>query len=401
MATINSRSGKLQVDFRYKGQRCRETTKFVDTPANQKKLQKIIERMDAEILLGTFVYSNYFPKSKRASLFADLEKIDARTIEDAVVTPFIRDFAMIWFETKKVEWRNSYQHTTMNHLASYIIPRLGKIRVGDITRADILDFRSSLAKEPKQKSKPLKATSINKIMMPLRIMLEDAADRYDFTSPFKRIKSLKIERIDVEPFTLDEVMLFINTVRKDFKAYYTVRFFTGMRTGEIDGLQWKYIDFDRREILVRETYVRNELTYTKNNSSQREIYMSQPVFEALKQQYEVTGHGDIVFCNRDGGFLSNKNVTNRVWYPLLEHLGFKRRVPYQSRHTAATLWLAAGEAPEWIARQMGHTTTEMLFRIYSRYVPNLTRRDGSAFERLLQNQAPFSSDTMESENAEF
>lgn len=61
----------------------------------------------------------------------------------------------------------------------------------------------------------------------------------------------------------------------------------------------------------------------------------------------------------------------------------KKRRPYQCRHTAATLWLASGEAPEWIARQLGHTTTEMLFRVYSRYVPNLTRRDGSAFERLI------------------
>ena len=51
-----------------------------------------------------------------------------------------------------------------------------------------------------------------------------------------------------------------------------------------------------------------------------------------------------------------------------------------------TLWLAAGENPEWIARQMGHTTTEMLFRVYSRFVPNLTRQDGSAFDRLLQQQ---------------
>jgi len=32
---------------------------------------------------------------------------------------------------------------------------------------------------------------------------------------------------------------------------------------------------------------------------------------------------------------------------------------------------------------MGHSTTEMLFRVYSRYVPNLTGQDGSAFERLL------------------
>jgi integrase len=51
----------------------------------------------------------------------------------------------------------------------------------------------------------------------------------------------------------------------------------------------------------------------------------------------------------------------------------------------ATLWLAAGENPEWIARQMGHTSTEMLFTVYSRFVPNLTRRDGSAIERMFEN----------------
>ena len=52
--------------------------------------------------------------------------------------------------------------------------------------------------------------------------------------------------------------------------------------------------------------------------------------------------------------------------------------------TAATLWLATGKNPEWITRQMGHATTEMVFRIYSRYVPNMTRKDGSAFEALLK-----------------
>lgn len=73
-------------------------------------------------------------------------------------------------------------------------------------------------------------------------------------------------------------------------------------------------------------------------------------------------------------------------YPLLRHIGLKARRPYQTRHTAATLWLASGENPEWIARQMGHATTEMLFKVYSRFVPNLTRRDGSAFEALLRAQ---------------
>ena len=77
------------------------------------------------------------------------------------------------------------------------------------------------------------------------------------------------------------------------------------------------------------------------------------------------------------------NVTYRVWYPLLDRLKLARRRPYNCRHTAATLWLGAGENPEWIARQLGHTTTQMLFRTYSRFVPNLTRRDGSAFDRFL------------------
>ena len=34
----------------------------------------------------------------------------------------------------------------------------------------------------------------------------------------------------------------------------------------------------------------------------------------------------------------------------------------------------------------GHSSTEMLFKVYSRYIPNLTRMDGSAFERLIQSR---------------
>ncbi len=216
--------------------------------------------------------------------------------------------------------------------------------------------------------------------------MTEAADRYEFTCPFRGIKSLKIQKVDVEPFTLEEVRRILDNVRDDFKAYYTVRFFTGMRTAEIDGLKWKYIDFDRRQILIRETVVDGNITYTKTDGSQREIHMSQPVYDALREQQRLTAEHDFVFATRLGTPMAHNNVTKRVWYPLLRYLGIKERRPYQTRHTAATLWLAAGESPEWIARQMGHTSTEMLFRVYSRYVPNLTRQDGSAFDRLLQQR---------------
>lgn len=45
--------------------------------------------------------------------------------------------------------------------------------------------------------------------------------------------------------------------------------------------------------------------------------------------------------------------------------------------------LAAGESPEWIAGTLGRVNTSMVYRTYGRYIPNLTRHDGSAFEGFL------------------
>lgn len=389
MASVNARNGLLYLDFRYKGQRCREYTKLADTVAHRKRLAKVGSHIEAEIVLGTFVYRNYFPDSKRADIFEEYDqKVKAarkseagEEVEDS--PPTLAEFAQIWLSEKQVEWRDSHYKAVVRTLQAYAIPTFGKKKLNDITKAEILQFRATLAKDPLRKSSTLKASTVNKAITPFRMIMNEAAERYDFTSPFLGVKSLKIQRTDIEPFSLDEVNLFLNKVREDYKAYYTVRFFTGMRTGEIDGLRWKYIDFERREILVRESVVQNKMTYTKNDGSQREIFMSQPVYDALRAQHKVTGSQEFVFCNRDGNPLYHNNVTRRIWHPTLRHLGLKRRPPYQTRHTAATLWLAAGETPEWIARQMGHTTTEMLFRVYSRYVPNLTRQDGSAFERLI------------------
>ncbi|MFX7612944.1 tyrosine-type recombinase/integrase, partial [Acinetobacter baumannii] len=85
------------------------------------------------------------------------------------------------------------------------------------------------------------------------------------------------------------------------------------------------------------------------------IQMSDRVYQAFLQQKSLNnGKSDFVFCNRDGGPLDYRLVNKRVWHPILRFLGLTPRRAYQTRHTAATLWLSAGENPEWIARQLGH-----------------------------------------------
>jgi len=382
MASIRARADtkKLFFDFHYLGKRCREQTMLDGTPANRKKMKQVLDRIEAEITLGQFDYASYFPSSPRAAEFEKQQKRQA-----TVGSPSFSEFADTWLAEMKIQWRESHHDTVEHTLKKHLKPYFGEMRVSCITKADILNFRSSLGKVAGHNGENLSASRVNHIMTPLRMILNEAADRFEFNPAYRGIKSLKVPKTDVQPFTLDEVSLIINSVRADFKNYYTVRFFAGLRTAEVDGLLWKYIDLDRQQILVRETIVRGKMVYTKNDGSQREIHMSQPVFDALKSQFETTGKFPYVFCGRQGTPLSHNNVTKRVWHPLLRYLGLEKRRPYQTRHTAATLWLAAGENPEWIARQMGHTTTEMLFRVYSRYVPNLTRQDGSAFERLLKS----------------
>lgn len=395
MASIQLRkeTGTLIIDFYFQGQRCREQTALTDTPANRKRLSKVLSKIEEEISIGTFNYRQFFPSSKNAVKFDQaLPDVALTAIAQAVSgataaksTPLFKDFADVWYGEKEIEWRGSHKKTVRDDIDKRLVPQFGEKMVGSITKADILAFRADLAKaQARGRKQTLSNPRINKILNPLRQILCEAADRFDFRTPFQNIKQLKVKRTDVDPFSLEEVKKIIDTVRVDFKQYFTVRFFTGMRTGEVHGLKWKYVDFERRLLMVRETIVDGEEGETKNDSSQRDIQMSQMVFDALKIQEAGTRQiSDYVFCNSEGKPLDYKNVTNRVWQPLLRHLGLKIRRPYQCRHTAATLWLGAGENPEWIARQLGHTTTEMLFRVYSRYVPNLTRRDGSAFERML------------------
>lgn len=382
MGSIRARpeNGLLFLDFRYQGRRCRKQTTLPDTAANRRNMQKLLERIEAEITLGSFDYKANFPNSP---LVAQFEAMKQGLSASSGMLPF-EEFAWRWFEENTPSWKRSMQGTVKGNLGHHLIPRFGATRLDQIKKGDILLFRSEITKHPGQEGKNLSADRINHVMTTLRMVLNEAADRFDFSSPWVEIKPLKVPRSEVDPFTLEEVLYFLDNVRKDFRHYYTVRFFSGMRTGEIDGLQWKYVDLERRLITVRETVVEGKAETPKTQSSYRNIQMSTLVHGALKAQYQVTASlRGYVFCSRTGQTLSHRNITQRIWYPTLEHLDLKKRRPYQTRHTAATLWLAAGENPEWIARQLGHANTKMLFEIYSRYVPNLTRQDGSAFERLL------------------
>ena len=239
-------------------------------------------------------------------------------------TPLFKEFAETWYAEKEIEWRRSHKRRIRDDLTKVLIPQFGEKAVGQITKADVLAYRAELGKvTARGKETKLSAARINKMLNPLRQILNEAADRFNFPTPCQNIKQLRIKRTDVDPFSLEDVRSILATVREDFRDYFTVRFFTGMRTGEVDGLKWKYVDFERQLILVRETIVLGVVEEdAKTIESVRDIQMSQVVYDALKRQLARSGRlKGFVFCSSTGHALDHNNVTKRIWYPLLRHLG--------------------------------------------------------------------------------
>lgn len=408
MSSVRARKdGRLFFDFYYEGVRCRELSNLKDSPDNRRRMERVLAVINAEIAQGTFDYARTFPRSNGTRRFANTESIGQQVAGMTMGSPEIdrkqrmdlptfAEFAGTWKLEKQVEWRVSYRQCIDSILEAHIFPAFGSCSLDGITRAQVLQFRSLLvsgcqgAKGGHGVRKPLASRTVNRVIGILSMIMEEACLRYEVSNPCQGIKRLKVQRVDIVPFSTEEMDQILKGVRKDYRPYLTFRFLTGVRSGEAHGLKWKHVDFERRQILIRETYKDGRTEYTKTEGSQREIHMSGPVLDALRQM-QPRGYAQdpsrfedaYVFHTRRGKPIDNSNFTDRIWKPLLARLNIRYRRPYEMRHTCATLWLAAGESPEWIARQLGHTTTEMLFRTYSRFVPNLVRRDGIAFENML------------------
>ncbi len=189
-----------------------------------------------------------------------------------------------------------------------------------------------------------------------------------------------------------QVVQLLETARGDrLEALYVLAVTTGLRQGELLGLQWEDVDLAGAALHVRHTL--HELNgrlwigEPKTRRARRQVDLPSIAVVALQDHRErmlIEGHSDgLVFCDTQGGPLRKSNLLRRSFLPLLKRAGLPTIRFHDLRHTAATLLLAQGVHPKIVQERLGHSQISLTLDTYSHVLPGMGREAASKLDALL------------------
>jgi integrase len=176
-----------------------------------------------------------------------------------------------------------------------------------------------------------------------------------------------------------------------YYALFVLAITTGMRQGELLGLQWENVDLENRFLSVVYTLAEGpagpELKEPKTLSSRRRVDLPNIAVNALRG-LPGTERG-FVFNAADGKPIRKTNFIRRVYHPLITKAGVPRIRFHDLRHTANTLLLLDGVSPNVLAERMGHTTTRMTLDTYGHVLAGAQRIAADSVDRIFAPSADF------------
>ncbi|HDS9898464.1 TPA: DUF3596 domain-containing protein [Klebsiella aerogenes] len=411
---VENHGGSLRIWFIYKGCRVRESLGVPDTPKNRKLAGELRSSVCFLIKTGSFNYAEKFPSSP------NLKKFGAETKE---ITVF--ELANKWLELKKME-------ITSNAFGRYksiirnMIPRIGESRLASsVTKEDLLFIRKELLTgyqllgyRKKSVVKGRSVPTVNSYMTVSAMMFQFAADSgYIPANPFVGISPLKKSKAEPDPLARDEFVRMIDAMKhQQIKNMWSLAVYTGVRHGELVSLAWEDIDLKAGTMIIRRNLTsQKEFTLPKTEAgTDRVINLISPAIDILKNQAEMTRLGrqyQIEVKLREYGrsemhpctFVFNPQIVTRnglaghhyavssigqMWDTAIRRSGIRHRKAYQSRHTYACWSLAAGANPNFIAKQMGHADSQMVYRVYGSWMAENNQEQVTMLNQKLSDFAP-------------
>jgi len=185
-------------------------------------------------------------------------------------------------------------------------------------------------------------------------------------NPTVNLDRPKIDKPDIDILLPDEFELFIEKVERPYQTAFLTAFLTGLRAGELWGLQWSDIDWNSKQIHVKRSLWKHEFQKPKTKNATRKIDMTDRLVRELKQwklACPINKH-DLVFPSPEGCRTMHTNVMNRFFYPALRRAGLRQVSFHSLRHSNASFRIQAGQNIKYIQGQLGHASINMTMDVY-------------------------------------
>ncbi|MGE4294434.1 MAG: tyrosine-type recombinase/integrase [Campylobacterales bacterium] len=340
MASIFAQRGKLYANLSKSGRRERVSLGLDDTPGNRRKAEKLLPEMITGLLSGSFV------KGRSVQYYADL-----------------------YFKQKQRDGMRAATIYQNQRIAKKFLDSYGSRPIHGITAQEVRDwFRKRLDDKSA-------ATFRNYHSVVHGIFEEALLDEEIQANPVAKVRKPKMRGTQKppDPFSPQEVRQLIEGTEGWLRNLIALMFLSGIRTGEALGLRWENVDFNEREIRIYEARRKGYSGDTKTEGSRRILPLLDALLPYMQAQRRLTGahpSGFVFVAERsDAPWKDSSRITAYHWYPLLERLGMRRRIMYQLRHSFAIAAIDTGSLPvSRIAQMMGHTSTQMIFQRYGKFI---------------------------------
>ena len=273
--------------------------------------------------------------------------------EDELSIPLSK-FLPDWLETIKTTLQPKtaiqYEHIVKHH----ILPRLGKIKLRDLCLNRVDRFYAELQKDG------IGLRTIGLIHSVLHVALERAT-RYGYIAKNPAHGAIVPKLGSTEMAALDEEQVsrfLVAASGSRFGVLFHLAVVTGMRQGELFGLKWCDISWNKSTIIVRRQVQRiNGKGYIfcepKTKAGHRKIGVGNTTLDKLRDQHgqqmmikttagDQWQENDLIFTTDLGTPLDNSNVL-KEYYVVLSKAGLPKIRFHDLRHTAASLLLNNGQ----------------------------------------------------------
>lgn len=313
------------------------------------------------------------------------------------------------FEEFSEKWMKEYARPILapktiaeyERLLSIINPKIGHYKLINIKPLILIELYNSLRNRPNKKK--LSETSILRYYALINAVLNKAV-KWDLlrVNPNEKIDKPKREKKEAKCYDFDQTKELLRVISNENirdRTFIALAVDTGARRGELTGLEWEDIDFDKRIIDINKTTQAGRgigviEKKPKNNTSIRNNVIKPDTIILLKKLKDEQAenkkafgskwqNSKKVFTTVDGRTL-HPDRPSQIFRQIIKKYDLEPIPLHGLRHTLVSLMLSNGTSVEVVSKRVGHSTSATTLNIYSHVFESSDREAVDKLDAMLK-----------------